>query len=110
MTTEPRDDDSGKIRSRLEDIAGARAICVAVIVIGAMWSIVVGIAGWGFATWAVGAVVWCFLLLRAIQFLQSMRCPKCGRRWRELNGVGTSSSLRSNLPSRCSSCGTGLDV
>jgi len=75
-------DDSARVERAVEQIRGASIVFGIVVVLGPVWSFVVPFAGWGFPTWALGAAVWCFLLFRAVQHIQSLPCPRCGRPWR----------------------------
>jgi hypothetical protein len=99
--------DSTNVPRAVEEIEGASFIFAVVLVLGPVWSLVVPFAGWGFLTWALGAAVWCFLLFLAVQNVQSLSCPRCGRPWRPpLIGVA-----RRVWPTqrRCTVCGFGLD-
>jgi len=105
--TERRGDDSTGVARAVEEIEGASILFAVVLVLGPAWSMLVAFAGWGLLTWVLGMAVWCFLLFRAVQNVQSLRCPRCGRPWRpRLTEVG-----RRVWPTqrRCSVCGFGLD-
>ena len=100
-------DDSARVERAVEQIRGASIVFGIVVVLGPVWSFVVPFAGWGFPTWALGAAVWCFLLFRAVQHIQSLPCPRCGRPWREpLLEVG---GRRWPTQRRCGVCGFRLD-
>jgi DNA-directed RNA polymerase subunit RPC12/RpoP len=99
--------DDSTVARAVEEIRGASIVFGIVLVLGPVWSFVVTFAGWGFPAWALGAAVWRFLLFRAVQNVQSLRCPRCGRPWR----APLSEVARRDWPTqrRCRVCGFRVD-
>jgi hypothetical protein len=97
------DDDSAKTARAVEEIQAASILVGVVLLVGPAWTIVVVVAGWTTLTWIVGVVLWSLLLFGAVHNLQTLRCPQCGRPWRE----PLSEFARRRWPTqrRCSACG-----
>src|SRR5689334_20249017 len=105
--TDDRTDEPAEIERTVAEIKTASALVVIIIALGWAWSIVVAASGWGILIWAPGAAVWCLLLYRAVRALQELRCPRCGRAWRQ--PLSEVPQREWPIQRRCSGCGFRLD-
>jgi hypothetical protein len=105
--TEESGNQPNEVDRTIAAIEVASTLIALILVLGPVWIVVVGVAGWGFWTWAAGAAVWSVLLYGAVRMLQSQRCPRCGRPWRQpLIEVG---GRQWPIQRRCSGCGFRLE-
>jgi hypothetical protein len=81
MPPERGDSDADRLARGVEEIEGAWFLLQVVLVIGVVWTIVAGIAGWGLLTWALGAAIWAVPLFLVVRSCWSLRCPRCGEPW-----------------------------
>ena len=68
--TDAKGDDAAEIERTVAEIKTASVLVWIILLLGPVWTIVVGVSGWGVLTWALGAAVWCLLLLRSVHVLQ----------------------------------------
>jgi hypothetical protein len=107
VTTSDKGDDAADIERTVAEIKTASALVWIVLLLGPIWTIVVGVSGWGVLTWALGAAVWCLFLLRSVYVLQVLRCPRCGRPWRTV--LREVADEKWPIQKRCRACGFDVD-